>query len=94
MFRAGLDFAKTAGTRNQLNFFIGYGIYQQAVALDESNPNEECGPARRAMERFQRVSGYIRQAGNVQQANQAQILDATDTYLFRQEQIVKKACKG
>ncbi|MEE9576229.1 MAG: tetratricopeptide repeat protein [Gemmatimonadota bacterium] len=94
MFQAGLDFAKTAGTRNQLNFFIGYGIYQQAVALDESNPNEDCGPARSALERFQRVSGYIRQAGNVQQANQAQILDATDTYLFRQEQIVKKACKG
>ncbi len=94
MFQAGLDFAKTANTRNQLNFFIGYGIYQQAVALDESNQSEECGPARRALGRFQRVPGYIRQAGNVQQANQAQILDATDTYLFRQEQIVKKACKG
>jgi hypothetical protein len=39
------------------------------------------------------VPGYIRLAGSVQNANQAQILDATDTYIFRQEQIVKKACK-
>jgi tetratricopeptide (TPR) repeat protein/TolB-like protein len=94
MFRAALEFATLPATKNQLNFFIGYGIYQQAVALDESNPQEECGPAQRALQRFQQVSGFIRQAGNVQQNSQAQILDATDTYIFRQEQIVKKACRG
>ena len=94
MFEAGLDFATLGATRNQLNFFIGYGIYQQAVALDESNPQEECGPAQRALQRFQQVPSYIRRAGDVQRASQAQILDATDTYIFRQEQIVKKACRG
>ena len=94
MFEAGLDFATLAATRNQLNFFIGYGIYQQAVALDESNPQEECGPAQRALQRFQQVPGFIRRAGDVQRASQTQILEATDTYIFRQEQIVKKACRG
>lgn len=94
MFQAGLDFASTSSTKNQLNFFIGYGIYQQAVAIDESNPSEECGPAQRALQRFQQVPGYIQRAGDVQRASQSQILDATDTYIFRQEQIVKKACRG
>ncbi|UCG76541.1 MAG: tetratricopeptide repeat protein [Gemmatimonadota bacterium] len=94
MFQAGLDFAASANTRNQLNFFIGYGIYQQAVAIDESNPSEECGPAQRALQRFQQVPGFIRQAGDVQRSSQTQILEATDTYIFRQEQIVKKACRG
>ena len=94
MFQAGLDFARSSGTQNQLNFFIGYGIYQQAVALDESNPNEECGPAQRALQRFQQVPGYIQRAGDVQRSSQSQILEATDTYIFRQEQIVKKACRG
>ncbi|MEJ2336745.1 MAG: tetratricopeptide repeat protein [Gemmatimonadales bacterium] len=94
MFRAGLDFASSTATQNQLNFFIGYGIYQQAVAIDESNPSEECGPAQRALQRFQQVPGYIQRAGDVQRASQSQIMDATDTYIFRQEQIVKKACRG
>ena len=94
MFEAGLEFARSPSTQNQLNFFIGYGIYQQAVAIDESNPSEECGPAQRALQRFQQVGPYIRRAGDVQRSSQTQILDATDTYIFRQEQIVKKACRG
>jgi tetratricopeptide (TPR) repeat protein/TolB-like protein len=94
MFQAGLDFASSSSTQNQLNFFIGYGIYQQAVAIDESNPSEDCQPAQRALQRFQQVPGYIQRAGDVQRASQSQILDATDTYIFRQEQIVKKACRG
>ncbi|MFQ5888449.1 MAG: tetratricopeptide repeat protein [Gemmatimonadota bacterium] len=94
MFRVALEFATTGEVKNQINFFTAYGYFQQGVAIDRSNEaNEACEPARRALEKFQQVIPNLNRAGNYQAKSQGQIRENTDVYLFRQEQIIKKACR-
>ncbi|MFQ5746226.1 MAG: tetratricopeptide repeat protein [Gemmatimonadota bacterium] len=94
MFRTGMDFATKPEIRDQLYFFTAYGYFQQGVALDKRNEAAEaCEPARRALAKFQQVMPNLRKAGRTQPRSQQQIAESTDVYLFRQEQIIKKACK-
>ena len=53
---------------------------------------ESCGPARRALAKFQKVVPSLQKAGDVQRNNQAQIRESTDVYLYRQQQIIRKSC--
>jgi len=94
MFEAALRFASDPSLTNQLNFWTGYSLFKAASAIDDSNKSETCEPARKALTRFQRVPAYIKNSGDYQQSSQKSILDGTDTYVFRQNQIIKKACKG
>jgi len=95
IFKHGLDFAKAGPVRSQLNFFIAYGYYQQGVQIDKRNEDTEaCTPARRALGRFQQVMPYLSRAGSIQKKSQGQISESTDVYIYRQQQIIKKACKG
>ncbi len=94
MFTAAVNFTNDPSLTNQLNFWIGYSYYKAGETLDQSNQKAEaCQPARNALSLFQKVAPYIKKAGDYQTPSQKQILDGTDTYLYRQNQLVKKACK-
>jgi tetratricopeptide (TPR) repeat protein len=94
MFRVGTEFAKPGRTRDQLYFFTAYAYYQQGVAIDAANEAAEaCEPARRALSRFEQVIPNLNRAGDEQPKAQSDIRESTDVYLYRQQQIIKKACK-
>ena len=92
LFTTGLEFATSTDMNRQLNFFVGAAHFQRGVALDESNSSEGCSSAQRALDSFQRVVPYMEQAGSYQSANKAQIVESTDVYIYRQQQIIRKAC--
>ena len=94
MFKVGTEFAQPGRTRDQLYFFTAYGYYQQGVATDAANEAAEaCDPARRALSSFEQVLPALNRAGNEQPNAQTEIRESTDVYLYRQQQIIKKACK-
>lgn len=94
IFQAAREFAPTGSDNaHRLNFFIGYSHYKQAVALDEQNTEEACEPARRALERFRQVRSWLDRAGDYQAQSQAQIQDRAEKYQYRQNQIIKRACR-
>ncbi len=92
LFTTGLEFATSTEMRQQLNFFVGAAHFQRGVALDESNSGEGCAPAQRALSSFQSVVPSMQRAGSYQSANKAQIVESTDVYIYRQQQIIRKAC--
>jgi tetratricopeptide (TPR) repeat protein len=95
MFEVGTSLASAGRVRDQLYFFTAYGYYQQGVAIDGSNEaTEACQPARRALSRFQQVLPNLDRAGGEQPQSQAQIRESTDVYIYRQEQIIRKNCRG
>lgn len=94
MFEAGLEFVQDTSLENQLNFWIGYSHFRRGEQIDQQNPDETCRPARRALSQFEQVLPHMNQAGDYQADSQGQIRDAVDVYLYRQEQIIKKACEG
>ena len=93
IFRTALEFAQAPDVLHQIHFFSAYSYYQQGTALDNSNQAEACGPARNALSVFRNVMPHLNQSGSYQANSQAQIRDAVDVQLYRQEQITKKACK-
>lgn len=92
LFRTALEFAQAPDVSHQIHFFTAYTYYQQGTALDNGNPNETCGPAQNALSVFRNVLPHLNQAGSYQANSQAQIRDAVDVQLYRQEQIIRKAC--
>lgn len=94
MFEAALKFASDPSLTNQLNFWTGYSLFKAASGIDNANKQESCAPARKALAQFQRVPAFIKKSGSYQANSQKQILEGTDTYVYRQNQIIKKACKG
>ena len=93
LFRVGTEFATPGETRQQLFFFTAFSHYQVGVSIDDGNGGEACQPGRRALDRFERVLPALNQAGSVQAESQAQIRESTDIYLYREQQIVRKACQ-
>jgi len=93
MFQVGTEFAKPGRTRDQLYFFTAYGYFQQGVAIDAANDAEACDPARRALSRFEQVIPNLNRAGDEQPKAQSDIRENTDVYLYRQQQIIRKACQ-
>lgn len=94
MYKTALEFAQEAGTRQQISFFTAYAYYQRGTAIDKRNEGQEaCGPARQALSAFRNVGPYLGQAGRVQASSQAQIREAVDVQLYRQEQIIKAKCR-
>ena len=94
VFEAALEFAQTPATSEQIHFFTAFSYYQAGANVDTANESEACGPARRALDRFQQVLPHLGQAANFQAPNQAEIREATDMQLYRQEAILNKpACR-
>ena len=94
LFTVGTEFATPGETRQQLYFFTAFSHYQVGVQIDQANdPAEACQPARRALARFEQVLPNLNRAGRTQAESQAQIRESADVYLYREQQIVKKACK-
>ncbi|MDH3732245.1 MAG: tetratricopeptide repeat protein [Gemmatimonadota bacterium] len=94
LFEVASEFAESPDTAQQIHFFIAYGYYQRGTALDQGNEDAEaCGPARAALGAFQNVGGHLGQAGGYQGGNQAQIREAVDVQLYRQEQIIEANCQ-
>lgn len=93
MFRTALEFTPQGETARQLHFFTAYAYYQQGTGIDNANEQEACDPARRALNRFQQVLPHLNQAGQYQAGSQAEIRDAVDVQVYRQEQIIRKACQ-
>ncbi len=93
LFEVAGEFAQSPQTAQQIHFFMAYGFYQQASAIDAANAqNEACGPAQRALRAFQQVLPHLGQAGNYQAQSQGQIREAVDVQIYRQEQIIRAAC--
>ena len=94
MFTVGAEFAQPGRTQDQLYFFKAYGYYQQGVQIDASNESAEaCAPAQRALSNFEQVLPNLNRAGNEQPNAQSDIRESTDVYLYRQQQIIRKACQ-
>ncbi len=94
MFRVGTEFATPGRTRDQLYFFTAYAYYQQGVQIDSANEAAEaCEPAQRALAQFEQVVPNLNRAGSEQPKAQSDIRESTDVYLYRQQQIIRKACK-
>lgn len=93
IFRTALEFAQAPDVSHQIHFFTAYSYYQQGTALDNSNQAEACGPAQNALSVFRNVLPHLNQSGSIQPSSQAQIRDAVPVQVYRQEQIIRKACK-
>jgi len=96
LFTTALGFAQQPDLKNQLNFWSGYAYYKIGDAIDnvnKANKNPECQLARDALSAFQKVGGYMGNAGSYQQQSQKSVTDGTDVYTYRQNQLIKKACK-
>jgi tetratricopeptide (TPR) repeat protein len=93
LFSVALELAESPQEKQQIHFFSAYGYYQQASAIDASNERAEaCEPARRALNAFRRVGPHLGQAGSYQASSQAQIREAVEVQVYRQDQIIRKAC--
>ena len=92
VFQTALEFAQATDVSHQIHFFSAYSHYQQGTAIDGGNQSENCGPARNALSVFRNVTPHLNQSGSYQANSQAQIRDAVDVQLYRQEQIIRKAC--
>ncbi len=93
LFRVGSEFATPGETRQQLYFFTAFSHYQLGVRIDQANEDAEaCQPARRALSQFEQVLPNLSRAGAIQRESQAQIRESADVYLYREQQIVRKAC--
>jgi hypothetical protein len=65
--------------------------YDQAAQVFEA---EACEPARRALDRFRQVPPHLARAANFQASSQAEIREATDMQVCRQQAILEKpACR-
>jgi tetratricopeptide (TPR) repeat protein len=94
LFNVGTQFAQPGETRQQLYFFTAFSHYQLGVRIDQANERAEaCQPARRALAQFEQVLPSLNRAGSIQAESQAQIRESTDVYLYREQQIVRKACR-
>ncbi|MFV1987551.1 MAG: tetratricopeptide repeat protein, partial [Gemmatimonadota bacterium] len=94
LFEVAAEFAKAPDTSQQIHFFAAYGYYKRGTALDDGNADaESCGPARSALQAFRGAVPHLGQSGSYQANNQAQIRDAVDVQIYRQEQIIEKACE-
>ena len=94
LFEVAAEFAQNPDTSQQIHFFMGYGYYQRGTTLDRGNEQAEaCGPARQALAAFQNVGQHLAQAGGYQAGNQAQIREAVDVQLYRQQQIIEANCE-
>lgn len=94
MFRTALEFAREPQLTQQINFFAAYGYYQMGTNIDKRNEGQEsCQPARQALSAFQNVAPYLGSAGGYQSNSQAQIREAVDVQIYRQEQIIRAKCR-
>ena len=94
VFTVAAEFAESTETASRIHFFIGYGYFQRATAIDSGNEDAEaCGPAQSALNAFQAVGPHLAQAGSYEAGSQGQIREAVDVQLYRQEQIIAKACQ-
>ncbi len=92
MFRTALEFAERQDLQQQINFFTAYSYYQQGAQIDNQNRGEECEPARRALNLFQRVAPLLDRSGNYQAQAQSQLREALDVQVYRQQQIMRASC--
>lgn len=93
LFETGLEFAESGSdAANQLHFFLGYGFYQMGERADSENTEETCDPAQQALDYFEQATSHLKQAGDYQAGTQKKLVKAAGDYIYRQNQIIKKAC--
>ncbi len=94
VFDAALEFGEASATKRQLHFFAAASYYQAGAAIDAANEAEACEPAGRALDRFREVMPHLDQAADFQAGSQAEIRNATEVHLYRQQAILEKpACR-
>lgn len=94
MLKTALRFARLPQLTNQINFFTAFSYYEWATNIDQRNEAQEaCGPAQQALSLFRNVIPILNKAGSYQPRSQAQIREAIDVQLFRQQQIIKARCR-
>ncbi len=93
LFQRSLELAEESQTRQQIQFFTAWTYFQRGMAIDQANEQEACDPAQRALEFFQQADEHLANAGNYQQAQQQKVQQSIDDYLYRERQIIKKACQ-
>lgn len=78
-------YADTA-LRTQIAFFRGYALFQQGNQIARANGAGAVGPARQALDLFQRARPLVESSENAQKQ---QVLDAIDQYIANQEAIIR-----
>ena len=79
-----------AGMTNQLNFWHGYSMYQQAVAEQEA---QTLATAQSTLPKFRRAAELLQQSGDYPSTvnvNLTQLLENTQTYIEIQDAIIKR----
>jgi tetratricopeptide (TPR) repeat protein len=79
-----------AGMMNQLNFWHGYSLYQQAVAEQEA---QTLATAQSTLPKFRRAAELLQQSGDYPSTvnvNLTQLLENTQTYIEIQDAIIKR----
>src|SRR5690606_24401291 len=78
----------TGELRAQILFFQGYAIFQQGNQIARANGTGAAGPARQALELFQRARPLVEAGSNAQKE---QLLNSIDQYIANQEAIIRAA---
>lgn len=85
------EFAEQPKTKEMLNFWLGYAIYQSAVQQQEP---QTLGSARKTLPQFQRALNLFENSRNYAASqssiNLSQFINAAKTYIEIQEAIIKR----
>ncbi len=92
LFRAAKQFEISDEMRQQIDFWLAYALYNQAVAQQEPQTLET---ARATLPKFQEVARLLQQVGGYAQrqnlqGNLRQLIANTNTYIEIQEAIIKR----
>lgn len=94
LFRMALEVAPSPGISRQIHLFTAWSYYQLGASIDDANEEAEaCQPARSALANFEQVLPHLNRAGRYQADAQATLREAVDVQLFRQQQIIRNACR-
>lgn len=88
LYRMALEYCKDQRQCSEINFFLGYALYEQAAALDE---REDLESIRRALQLFQEAKPHL-EKGKVARAKDAEnLLENLDVFIFREQQRIRQA---
>lgn len=93
-FTKALANTNDRATENELRFFAAYAHFQRGRAIEDENSREKCARARGALDAYETARTHLDETGDYRPDAQDRIRQALGTLLYRQRQIIGKACPG